>query len=182
MKVHWSFINYMFLLGFISFPGHVGQEWEFRNCALNLRHPGQEYGPPQQSVSLYPIRHLIVCVFPGLNCEVGRALSGPTPRAESHMHQHPHRVNISVLLGHFQWWDLIIGESHAIHSDPSDYTQGVPYIEGRAPSFTSSQYLLCVAPLIAFPKPRESLLHYRGTQRLIALFICPSSSVRWWFL
>lgn len=42
-----------------------------------------------------------VCAVPGLKCTVGRALSDPTPRAESLTHQHPSRVNISGLLGHF---------------------------------------------------------------------------------
>lgn len=70
----------------------------------------------------------------------------------------------------------MIKENHAIHSDPSDYTQDVPYIEGIAPFFTSSQYWLCVAPLTAFPKSCESLLRYRGKQKRIQLFIWPSSN------
>lgn len=132
--------------------------------------------PTLSNQTLWKVRGI-----PDLHCRVGRAFSGPSPRAESLMHPYSCRANISALLGHFQWWDTNSGRN-AVDSDPSDYIQGIPYIERRAPSYSSSQCWLCVVPLRACPKARESPLHYGRTQRLIPVFTCPSSSVNWWRL
>lgn len=51
-EVDCSSVSFMFLLSSVPFPGHIGQERELRNSSLNLRHPGQEYGPRHQSVPL----------------------------------------------------------------------------------------------------------------------------------
>ncbi|KAF3824243.1 hypothetical protein GH733_008528 [Mirounga leonina] len=88
MKVHCSFISYMFLLGFVPFPGYI--EWEGPFLAQAREQNPSGINTPAEQTSQLP--------FVTFTDET-----------------------------------LTVGESHAVDIDPSDYIQGIPYTEGRAP-------------------------------------------------